>query len=134
MQPLEGSKLDETKRGVTCRVVHDKLRLDGVLVERTFDWYAQSRSGDVWYFGERTAELGPHGKVLTTDGSWLAGRNAARAGIYITGAPRDGQSRPQELFPGHAEDHFQAGRARPAGWCPSGTWARDERCSAIRLR
>jgi len=51
VQPLEGSKLDETKRGVTCRVVHDKLRLDGVLVERTFDWYAQSRNGDVWYSG-----------------------------------------------------------------------------------
>ena len=99
----------QTKKiqGVTCRVVHDKLRLDGVLVERTFDWYAQSRGGDVWYFGERTAELGPHGKVLTRDGSWIAGRNGARAGIYITGAPRDGQSRPQELFPGHAEDHFQ---------------------------
>ncbi|HET7357915.1 MAG TPA: hypothetical protein VFJ09_14695 [Nocardioidaceae bacterium] len=53
-------------QGVTCRVVHDRLRLAGVLVERTFDWYAQSRSGDVWYFGERTAELGPHGRVLTT--------------------------------------------------------------------
>lgn len=97
----------KTIQGVTCRVVHDKLRLDGVLVERTFDWYAQSRNGDVWYFGERTAELGPRGKVLTRDGSWLAGRNRARAGIYITGAPSDGQSRPQELFPGHAEDHFQ---------------------------
>jgi len=94
-------------QGVTCRVVHDKLRLDGVLVERTSDWYAQSRSGDVWYFGERTASLGPQGKVLTRDGSWMAGRNGARAGIYITGAPNDGQSRPQELFPGHAEDHFQ---------------------------
>jgi len=94
-------------RGVTCRVVHDRLRLDGVLVERTFDWYAQSRNGDVWYFGERTAELGPRGKVLTRDGSWRAGRNGARAGIYITATPRSGQSLPQELFPGHAEDHFQ---------------------------
>lgn len=94
-------------QGVTCRVVHDRLRLNGVLVERTLDWYAQSRDGAVWYFGERTAELGPHGKVLTRDGSWMAGRNGARAGIYITGTPLVGQSRPQERFPGHAEDHFR---------------------------
>jgi hypothetical protein len=36
-------------------VVHDTVTLDGKLTEDTFDWYAQDRDGNVWYFGEATA-------------------------------------------------------------------------------
>lgn len=92
--------------GVTCRAVRDRLYLDGVLAERTTDWYAQSRRGDVWYFGERTAELDRHGHVVSREGSWLAGRHGARPGIYITAHPRVGDTHRQEDFPGHAEDHY----------------------------
>jgi hypothetical protein len=96
-----------TIQGVVCRVVQDRLRLAGVLEERTVDWYAQSGTGGVWYFGERTAELGPRGHVLTRDGSWMAGRNGARAGVYLTATPTVGQARTQEHYRGHAADHFR---------------------------
>jgi hypothetical protein len=99
----------QTRRiqGVTCRAVTDRLYVDRVLAERTTDWYAQSRNGDVWYFGERTAELDRLGHVTSREGSWLAGRNGAHAGIYINAYPRVGDSHLQENYPGHAEDHYR---------------------------
>ena len=50
---------DRTKviLGVTTTVVHDQVfSANGDLAEDTFDWYAQDRFGNVWYFGEDTAE------------------------------------------------------------------------------
>ena len=49
--------------GVPCVVVKDRLYLDGRLEERTTDWYTQDRKGNVWYFGEVTAQLDASGKV-----------------------------------------------------------------------
>jgi hypothetical protein len=97
-----------TKRiqGVLCTAVADRLYLAGRLEERTTDWYAQDRRGNVWYFGESTAELDRSGHVTSTEGSWQAGRNGAQAGIYMTARPAVGQSRRQEYYKGHAEDHF----------------------------
>jgi transglycosylase-like protein with SLT domain len=93
--------------GARCRAVRDRLYLRGRLEERTTDWYAQDRRGNVWYFGEATAELDRRGHVTSREGSWLAGRNGARAGIYMPAHPRVGQSGRQEFYEGHAEDHFQ---------------------------
>src|SRR5215468_5186733 len=95
-----------TIQGVRCTAVSDRLYLAGRLEERTTDWYAQDRRGNVWYFGEATAELDRAGRITSTEGSWLAGRNGARAGIYITARPRVGRRGRQEYYKGHAEDHF----------------------------
>jgi|SRR5689334_984242 hypothetical protein len=95
-----------TIQGVRSTAVADRLYLAGRLEERTTDWYAQDRRGNVWYFGEATAELDRAGQVTSTEGSWLAGRNGAKAGIYMTARPTVGQSRLQEYYKGHAEDHF----------------------------
>jgi hypothetical protein len=99
---------DETKvvAGVTCVVIHDSLTLGGILHERTEDWYVQDRDGNVWYFGEATAELDDAGKVASTDGSWTAGEDGATPGIYMPADPQVGQSMQQEFYPGQAEDHF----------------------------
>src|SRR5829696_5560319 len=59
--------------GVRTRVVEDRLYLNNVLAERTSDYYAQDRCGNVWYFGEDTAELDRHGQVISTGGTWHAG-------------------------------------------------------------
>src|SRR5919198_3584206 len=77
--------------GVTCTAVSDRLYLRGRLAERTTDWYAQDKAGNVWYFGEDTAELDAHGKVKSREGSWLAGGNGARAGPFMPAPPRVGQ-------------------------------------------
>ena len=93
--------------GVRTTEVRDLLYEAGRLEERTSDWYAQDKRGNVWYFGEATAELDARGHVNTREGSWLHGANGARAGIYIPGHPRVGESARQEYYKGHAEDHFE---------------------------
>jgi hypothetical protein len=93
--------------GVPCAVVADWTWLDGRLAERTTDWYTQDRRGTVWYYGERTAELDRHGRVVSREGSWQAGRHGARAGVFMPARPRVGQAFAQEHLTGHAEDHFR---------------------------
>jgi hypothetical protein len=97
----------KTIQGVPCAVVHDRLYLGGRLHERTTDWYSQDAAGNVWYFGESTAELDAHGKITSTEGSWTAGVDGARPGIFMPAHPRRGQSYRQEYYNGHAEDHFK---------------------------
>ena len=98
-----------TKRinGVPCRVLDDRLYVRGRLAERTTDWYTQDAKGNVWYYGEATAELDAQGRVTSTEGSWRAGVDGARAGIYMPAQPKVGQSLRQEYYKGHAEDRFR---------------------------
>jgi hypothetical protein len=96
-----------TIQGTPCAVVRDLLYEKGKLEERTTDWYSQDTAGNVWYFGEDTAELYPDGRVKNTDGSWLSGVGGAKAGIYMPGRPRVGETGRQEYFKGQAEDHFR---------------------------
>jgi len=88
-------------------VVRDRLFLDGILRERTLDWYAQTKRGTVWYFGENTAELNRHGEVVSREGSFQSGRDGAQAGIFMPAHARVGQTFQQENYPGHAEDKFR---------------------------
>jgi hypothetical protein len=97
----------KTILGVRTTAVSDRLYLSGKLEERTTDWYAQDSHGNVWYFGENTAELDRHGRVKTREGSWQAGVNGARQGLFMPANPRVGQSGLQEFLKGHAEDHFK---------------------------
>jgi hypothetical protein len=100
-------------QGAPCAVVVDRLYEAGKLEERTTDYYSQDAAGNVWYFGEDTAELTPAGKVKSTEGSWLAGRDGAKAGIYFPASPRVGQSGRQEYYKGQAEDHFRVVHVTP---------------------
>jgi hypothetical protein len=93
--------------GVPCVVIQDRLYLNGHLGERTTEWYSQDKQGNVWYFGENTAEFDVAGHMTTTSGTWRAGVKGARPGIFMFAHPRVGQSAQQEFFKGQAEDHFQ---------------------------
>src|SRR5207344_2459517 len=92
--------------GVTTRVVEDRLYLDNVLEERTSDYYAQDRCGNVWYFGEDTAVLDAHGHVIDTEGSFHAGVDGAQPGVFMQAHPQIGRRFRQEWYPGQAEDTF----------------------------
>jgi len=96
-----------TITGAPCVSVADRLYLNGKLEERTTDWYSQDAKGNVWYFGEATAELDEHGHVKNTSGSWQAGVNGAKAGVFMFAHPRVGQAARQEYLRGEAEDHFR---------------------------
>jgi hypothetical protein len=93
--------------GIRALPVADRLFLNGVLAERTTDWYAQDMKGTVWYLGEKTAELNAQGKVTSTEGSFLNGRAGAKGGIFMPAHPAVGQSFQQESFKGQAEDRFR---------------------------
>jgi len=94
----------DTKRvmGVECVVASDRVTEDGKLIEQTYDWYAQDKKGNVWYFGEDSKEY-ENGKV-STEGSWEAGKNGAKPGIIMQAHPKVGQTYRQEYSKGVAED------------------------------
>lgn len=94
--------------GVRTRIVEDRLYLDGVLEERTADYYAQDRCGNVWYFGENTATVDEHGRVVDTSGSFLAGVDGAEPGVFMQARPELGRKFRQEWYRGAAEDVFTA--------------------------
>ena len=94
--------------GVRTRVVEDRLFLSGKLEERTSDYYAQDRCGNVWYFGEDTAELDAHGRVVDTSGSFHAGIDGAQPGVFMQARPQLGRTFRQEWYAGEAEDVFTA--------------------------
>jgi len=104
---------DKTKliEGVTCVVVNDVVKEDGVPVEDTNDWYAQDREGNVWYCGEIAVDFevfegdDPEDpELVAIDGSWKAGRDSAKPGILIGAMPQVGDIYRQEVSLGDAED------------------------------
>jgi len=84
-------------------VVLDRVFVHGELQEKTFDWYAQDKQGNVWYLGEDTKEF-ENGQVVSTAGSFEAGKHGAKAGIIMLAHPQVGDKYQQELAPGIAED------------------------------
>lgn len=101
--------LKETKEilGVTCIVVHDRVweidEGEKSLIEDTFDWLAQDRDGNVWYFGEISKEF-EDGELIGIEGSWKAGRDSAKQGILMEAHPKAEDLYRQEFSLGNAED------------------------------
>jgi hypothetical protein len=93
--------------GVRTRVVEDRGYLGNILEERTSDYYAQDRCGNVWYFGEDTATLDRHGHVVDTEGTWHAGVDGAQPGVFMQAHPQLGRRFRQEWYQGQAEDVFK---------------------------
>jgi len=104
-QRVEVTVTDKTKNigGIEARVVHDIVTENGETVEDTLDWYAQDRSGNVWYLGEDTKEY-ENGKVASTEGSWEHGVDGAQAGILLPADPEVGMTYRQEYYESEAED------------------------------
>ena len=78
--------------------VHDRARRSPSMalpVERTFDWYAQDKQGNVWYMGENSLEL-KNGRFVRASDSWESGVNGGKPGIIMPGHPRRGDRYRQE--------------------------------------
>jgi hypothetical protein len=90
-------------QGITATVVSDVATHDGTLLEKTMDWYAQDKQGNVWYLGEDTVHYLPNGKT-DTSGSWEAGVRGAVPGLVMEANPQIPDSYRQEYFAGQAED------------------------------
>ena len=94
-------------QGIRATVVRDRVYKKGRLEERTRDYYAQDRQGNVWYLGEDTATLKPNGRIESREGTWRAGRNGAQGGIFMPAQPKAGAGGWQEYYPRHAQDRYK---------------------------
>jgi hypothetical protein len=96
---------DRTRKvmGVVTIVVRDQAFEGGEIVEDTEDWFAQDAFGNVWYFGEATAECSG-GRIASRHGSWEAGVDGAQPGIVMLANPDVGDYYRQEFLRGQAED------------------------------
>jgi len=92
--------LHRTKRilGVRSVVVRDTVSEHRRAVERTDDWYAQDKAGNVWYMGEDAFEL-KNGHFAKASDSWQSGVNGAKPGIIMPAHPRPGDAYRQEYYP-----------------------------------
>lgn len=108
--------------GVSTVTVHDVASVNGEVIEDTFDWFAQDRSGAVWYFGEDTKELSG-GAVVSTHGSWEAGVDGAKPGVIIPSAPEVGMVYRQEYYAGVAEDKGEILETNASATVPYGSYS-----------
>lgn len=89
--------------GVQTFIQRDRAFEDGLLVEQTFDYYAQDIDGNVWYFGEDVTnyEYDDDGNLIGTDNdsAWLAGENSGLPGYIMPSDLSAGFSYYQEFAP-----------------------------------
>jgi hypothetical protein len=88
--------------GITARIVFDVATHQGKLLEKTWDWYAQDKQGNVWYLGEKTTAYSNGHQDHS--GSWEAGVKGAKPGIIMEAHPAIPDAYRQECRPGKAED------------------------------
>jgi hypothetical protein len=110
-----------TIMGVPCVVVSDVVTSNNTLVEKTSDWFAQDRAGNIWYFGEDSKDY-TNGVVTSTHGTWEAGVDGAQPGIIMPSAPRAGQRYRQEYLPGVAVDQARVVRTDDVVGLPGRTY------------
>lgn len=104
-EKIEIEILTETKNieGVETIVYLDKVYNNGEMVEETRDYLAQHKNGDVWYFGEEVDNY-ENGKLKDHSGTFIHGKDGAKAGIWMKAEQKVGDSYKQEYYKGEAED------------------------------
>lgn len=109
LEKIEKVRIDETKviMGITCAVIHDRVWLNNILIEETYDWHAQDNEGNLWYFGEKVVNFNPDGSFKDNAGSWEAGLNGAKPGIVMLGNPQVGMKYREEYRFNEAEDQAE---------------------------
>jgi hypothetical protein len=72
--------------------------LDGRITEVAYDYYAQDDVGSVWYFGEDVFDF-VDGAIVTSEGTWLAGKDGPAA-MIMPAQPKVGDVYRPENVPG----------------------------------
>jgi hypothetical protein len=110
--------------GIAATVVRDTVSERGRPIERTLDYYAQDKQGNVWYLGEDSLELS-RGRFVKASDSWLSGVNGAKPGIIMPAHPKPGDRYRQEYYPpGEALDEARVVGRRGSVTVPYGTFAK----------
>ncbi len=103
------SVLDETEMidKIETRVIEEREYKDGRLVEISRNFFAMAtETKDVFYFGEDVDDY-ENGKISGHAGQWRAGKDDARAGLYMPGNPVKGMQYYMEFHPGVAMDRAE---------------------------
>ena len=99
----------DTRRigSVETRVVEERETHNGQLVEVSRNFFALcGPTTDVFYFGE-DVDIYKNGKLDNHEGSWLAERAGAKAGLFMPTRPLLGARFYQEIAPGVAMDRVE---------------------------
>lgn len=107
--------------GVETLVYWDRVYRNGVLHEDTRDYLAQSKNGDVWYFGENVNNY-DNGKFKDHHGSWIAGVDGAKPGLWMVSNPQVGDEFRNEYYKSEAEDISKIVSANETVTVPFGTF------------
>jgi hypothetical protein len=108
--------------GIACTVVRDTVSQGGRPIERTLDFYAQDKQGNVWYMGEDSFEL-KNGRFAKASDSWRSGVDGGKPGIIMPADPKPGDSYRQEYYPpGEALDQARIVGTSGAVTVPYGTF------------
>ena len=124
LERAEVTVTEETKvvQSITCAVIHDQVWLNNVLIEDTYDWFAQDNQGNVWYFGENVNNYNPDGSFKDKHGSWEAGVAGAKPGIIMLADPKVGIKYREEYLFNEAEDQAEVLAIGEAVTTPAGTF------------
>ncbi len=110
--------------GIKATVVRDTVSEHGHPIERTLDFYAQDKQGNVWYLGEDSFEL-KNGHFVRASDSWRSGVDGAKPGIIMPAHPQPGDRYRQEYYPpGQALHEAHVLGARGPVTVPYGTFKR----------
>lgn len=118
-------------RTVTTRVVTEtewvdadadgRIDRDEELIEVSQNYFAQTSTGTVCYFGE-AVQIYEGGEVVSTEGSWRADAPGNAPGIFMPASPQEGMTFQQENAPGVAEDQATIVRTGRRISVPAGTF------------
>ena len=96
-------------KSVECRILREMSFDEGVVIEISFNHFAQADDGSVYYFGE-VVNIYENGVIVNHEGSWLVGgpgvsdppetATATAPGLIMPAQPELGDTfKPEDLFP-----------------------------------
>lgn len=92
--------------GVQAIEVSEAITEGDAITRQTLDWYAQDKSGAVWRLGHLTKQMDGV-NVVSTEGSWEAGKDGAQPGMVLPKEPAVGEQWRQGYYPCHVDDQVK---------------------------
>jgi len=128
---LQITVLDQTRTidGVVTRVVEEKEWKDGKMHEVTMSYLAMCKqTKDVFYFGEDVDNY-RDGKVISHEGTWHAGTNGSKVGMFVPGSPKLHMKYYREIVPGVSMARAEIVSLNEACKTPAGNFSK---CMKVR--
>jgi len=120
------SVLKETEMvgDIKTRVIEEREYENGHLAEISRNFFAMAKeTNDVFYFGE-DVDYYKDGEISGHAGQWRAGKDGARAGLYMPGNPVLGMRYYMEIHPGVAMDRAEIFDIDATVETPRGTFSK----------